>query len=587
VIRRLGIAWTCLLLGFAGTVVGQSRSDAQLLSAIDRPVAALGESVVLTVELLVSPRNDAEADSIRARFERLDPNLPEDDIELVRRYSVTERSQEMRLERPGRSDLRVPVVYLKRKFVIRPKATGLLQIPGFSIKVRAKNYGTTPHELHAYRIEGDFLRAQRAVFPIVVESRIQSRGDRRFMGTGSAFLVAEDALVTAYHVVVNAHRITATLPNGRRVRIKKVWSIDPRRDVAVLQIDSKAVREANIQPLALAPVEFANSWRAPPEADRVVFTTGWPDGMQQSAGGVLFHVSQLYDDDAIWLSSNRVRPGDSGGPLLDRRGRVIGVVSYGMSSADGGGQLLENVSTATDPRPAITQRLLTERPEGLGAFRDEDFFAVDPEARAVKVMSLLTEFAHLRRGSDPRMVRGFLSELDVAVEQGYEVSRLHFLQGSIYQMLGRFADASDAYERTLSLRENHYPAAYSLAYCNLAMRLYDEAANLFDFTSHFEPYRDLAEYGLAQASLQLLRYDDAIYHLRRIIHHHDDFAPALYLLGRAYVGNGDEEAAARILVKLRATSPGWGELLDRSIRVSPFRPVQRHVIERAEIRTLR
>jgi tetratricopeptide (TPR) repeat protein len=254
-----------------------------------------------------------------------------------------------------------------------------------------------------------------------------------------------------------------------------------------------------------------------------------------------------------------------------------------MSAGIESSQLLENVATATDPRPALAERLFTDRPWGLGVFRDEDFFDRYPQARAVRVMSLLTEFAHLRRGSNPGPVDVFLDELDATVEQAYDVTRLHFLQGSIYQMLGDFDQASSAYKRALYQRTEHYPAAYSLAYCYLALRAYGVAADLFDFTTHFEPYRDLAEYGLAQAKMQLLKYDEAIYHLRRIIHHHDDFAPAVYLLGRAHIGKGDDGGAARLLVKLRDMSPAWGELLDRSIRLTPFRPVKRTVLERATI----
>ncbi|HLE55768.1 MAG TPA: tetratricopeptide repeat protein, partial [Rhodothermia bacterium] len=88
---------------------------------------------------------------------------------------------------------------------------------------------------------------------------------------------------------------------------------------------------------------------------------------------------------------------------------------------------------------------------------------------------------------------------------------------------------------------------------------------------------------LAQAKMQLLKYDEAIYHLERIIHQNDEFVPAIYLLGRAYVGKGNMAAGARILVKLQKMNPAWGELLDRSIRLPPFRPVTKRAVGRARI----
>lgn len=557
-----------------------------LFSSIDRSVATVGESVMLTVEMLASPEQPAEARAIRKAFLALKPDLPESDFALVRTYEPEESVEHLDLDRSRASDLNLQVVHLRRQFVIRPKTDGLLEVPSLSVEVDGRSVSAPPHGLHVYRLEADFVAAQRAVLPLVVESRLNVRPLRRFIGTGSGFLIADNALVTAYHVVVNADRITATLPNGRRVRIKKVWAVDPARDVAVLHIDPGDVRDAGVRPLEIAPRQPISSRIRPVETDRVVFTTGWPEGVQQSGAGVLFHVAQYYDDDAIWLSSNRVRPGDSGGPLLDRRGRVVGVVSYGMSGGARGTPMLENVATATDPRPALAERLIARRPYSLKSFRDADFFDRYPQARAVKVMSLLTEMAHLRRRTDPLAVDYFLDELDTAVRQSYGASRLHFLQGSIYQMLGNFDEASNAYERALGERTEHYPAAYSLAYCQLAMREYEEAADLFDFTKHFEPYRGLAEYGLAQAKMQLLQYDDAIHHLRKVIHEHHDFAPAVYLLGRAHIGKGDDVAAARILVKLGRLSHAWAELLERSIRLSPFRPVTREEVRKATVLTL-
>jgi hypothetical protein len=586
-----------LLLLLARSMMAQTESSevalpgkadlVQLFSFIDRPVATVGQSLVLTVEMLASPKNDSEAASLEGTFKAVRPELPEADIDLVRAYEPVIRDRRVVLDRTDQSSLRLRALHMQRRFVIRPKRDGLLEIPGISMTFRDYRFETAVHQLHVYRLESDFLSAQRAVLPLLVESRHQGEFVRRFVGTGSGFIVADDALVTAYHVVVNAHHITATLPNGRHVSIKKVWVVDPRRDIAILQIDPGEVRRANVRPLRVAPRQPVNAWQSPSDADRVVFTAGWPGGIQRSEAGVLFHASPLYADDAIWLSSNRVRPGDSGGPLIDRRGRVIGVVSYGMSAGTEATQLLEYVATATDPRPALVERFLVDKPQGLGAFRDDDFYSHHPVARAVKDMAMLTEFAQVRRRVDPAFVDVFLRELDSAVNQSYDQTRLHFLQGSIYQMLGDFDNASVAYEEALVRQAEHYPAAYSLAYCRLALRSYDAAADLFDFSAHFEPYRDLAEYGLAQAKMQLLDYDEAIYHLRRIIHRHEDFAPAFYLLGRAYIGKGSDVAAAMILVKLYQLRPAWGDLLERSIRLSPFRPVTRTAMGPATIRQFR
>jgi len=205
---------------------------------------------------------------------------------------------------------------------------------------------------------------------------------------------------------------------------------------------------------------------------------------------------------------------------------------------------------------------------------------------AAKVTALLAEFGNRRDRSIIGGVDPFLRQLDGAVMSRQREARLHFLQGSVYQMLGEYSDASSAYEEALLQSTDHYPAAYSLAYCNLALRSYETAASLFNIITRFEPYENLALYGLAQAEMQLLRYDRAIEHLIEVIHDHPDFAPGLYMLGRAYMGAGEEQLASQILARLENTSTAWAKQLRRSRSIASFRPLRLYEMPEAELRVL-
>jgi S1-C subfamily serine protease len=438
----------------------------------------------------------------------------------------------------------------------------------------------------AYRVQTHFAHAQRSILPLVVESKLQEDGRRRFVGYGSGFLVGEDALVTAYHVIVNAVDIKTTLPNGKRLSLDKAWVVDPLRDVAILYIEPDEVREAELKPLPIAARDFRSSGHGFEREPEIVFTSGWPAGVQRSQAGILFAVNQYYDREAIWLSSNFVRPGDSGGPLLNVRGEVIGVISYAMSGRRSSSDLLENVATSTDLRPALAQRLLRKSPHSIKRYTRPEYFQRNPHAMAAKVASVLAEFSDPRRRPYIGSIDPFLRDLDRAVDGNSPEARLYFLKGSVYHMLGEYDDAKVSYEQALDVSADHIPAAYSLAYCQLALRSYETAVELFTFIRQFEPYEHLAQYGLAQAELQLLNYELAVENLLQVIHVHPDFAPGLYLLGRAYVGAGEDAMAAQIHTKLEKIDRQWAELLQKTRFMTPFKPIKRYQMPEAKIRTL-
>lgn len=552
----------------AAVLLSAHGAQAQILymCSVDRKVAAVGESFLVTVEATATQVAEAEFDTLKSVFERVRLDVDPADFEVIRNLRLRAERTEV-----GAFD----VLHLTRRFIVRARRPGPQEIASDALRVGAREYSAGTQKMMVYSRSVPINAAKRSILPLIVETPIETRPEH-FIGYGSSFLIAEDALVTAYHVVVNAKSIKTQLPNGKKLTLKKAWAIDPLRDVAILEIDREEVRKSGLKPLEIAPRAFEHGSLRLTGESTIVFTAGWPEGVQRTQAGILYGVDQFYDDEAIWLSSNHVRPGDSGGPLLDERGRVIGVISYAMAGHRKNAVPLENVATSTDPRPAMAVRLLKESPEGIGRYRQEHFFERNPHAMAAKVAALIAEFENPRERAFIGSVDPFLHDLDLAVTGQPDEARLHFLQGSVYQMLGEYPEASVAYGEALERRSRHYPAAYSLAYCQLALRSYEKAAELFDFITQFEPYEDLALYGLAQAEIQLLDYPHAIRHLQTVISDHPNFAPGLYLLGRAYLGLGNEALAAQILVKLKSTDSNWANLMDKTLTIPSFRPLQRY-----------
>jgi S1-C subfamily serine protease len=134
---------------------------------------------------------------------------------------------------------------------------------------------------------------------------------------GSGFVIDKAGhIVTSYHVVQGAQRVQVSFSNNERLAARVVGH-DPATDVAVLQVKA--------QSRALTPLELGNS-----DAVRVgdaVVAIGNPLGEARSITSGI--VSALLDN-AIQTDAV-LNHGNSGGPLLNTRGRVIGVDSVGFA----------------------------------------------------------------------------------------------------------------------------------------------------------------------------------------------------------------------------------------------------------------
>lgn len=143
------------------------------------------------------------------------------------------------------------------------------------------------------------------------------------VGSGSAFYVSRAGyLLTNYHVVADAKFVRIKLSDGRSL-VGEVLRSDKVRDVALLQTD---------------PVSF-DILGLRPDAAKVgdeVYALGSPFGSQLVGSltrGVL-SARRVLEGVPFLQSDVAVNPGNSGGPLLDASGRVIGIAQL-MSNAAG------------------------------------------------------------------------------------------------------------------------------------------------------------------------------------------------------------------------------------------------------------
>ena len=148
-------------------------------------------------------------------------------------------------------------------------------------------------------------------------------------GQGSGFIVSSDGYVlTNAHVVDEASDVTVRMTN-RREYSAKVVGIDTRTDVAVLKIDAKNLPTVRIgNPAQLRPGEW-------------VVAIGSPFGFENSVtAGIVSGVSRtLPNGDSNYVpfiqTDVAVNPGNSGGPLFNLSGEVVGINSQIYSQSGG------------------------------------------------------------------------------------------------------------------------------------------------------------------------------------------------------------------------------------------------------------
>ena len=139
----------------------------------------------------------------------------------------------------------------------------------------------------------------------------------KFSGTGFA-LTAEGYLVTSYHVVQGADSLLIEGRDRQRYHAEPVYA-DVKHDLAILRITDKKFTGFGRLPYAI------KSGQA--ELGERVFTLGYPREDVVYGEGALSARSGFEGDTAFYQVSIPVNPGNSGGPLLDERGNLIGVVS--------------------------------------------------------------------------------------------------------------------------------------------------------------------------------------------------------------------------------------------------------------------
>ncbi len=208
-------------------------------------------------------------------------------------------------------------------------ALGLFPMSGGNVQLQVSGGGMSQAEASGKTdMLADFMNS------VVIVNSVTRSGS----GIGTGIILSSDGYIaTNYHVVESATSLTVGLYDGKELDAKVVGftEID---DLAVLKVEATGLR----------PATFAKQENARVGED--VFAVGCPEGAEFAwsvTKGIISALDReikIYDDEGILekkmyvvQTDASVNPGNSGGPLINDRGEVVGIITLKLSDSAGMG----------------------------------------------------------------------------------------------------------------------------------------------------------------------------------------------------------------------------------------------------------
>ena len=313
--------------------------------------------------------------------------------------------------------------------------------------------------------------------------------------TGSGFFVRSGQVLTNMHVIEGAHHVEIrTLDGkGKTYAVEGLLNADDEGDLALLSVPVPADRVRGL--------EIAG---ALPEEGEDVFVIGNPLRLEGSvSNGIVSAVREVPNLGEIIQITAPISHGNSGSPLFNMKGQVLGIVTMKVTNG-------QNINLA------------------LGASR---LAKLKPE----KLMTFDELAARSKTGA----------QAEVLAEWWYR-------NGLNSLWLGNYDSALGYFENAVNKNPNRAEAWIQVGYCKVKQGKNAEAIRAFQKAIQLRPNSSEAYNKLGDAYYYASRFTEAIEAYKQAARIEPELAEAYYNLGMAYLETGDRALA---LVQLRTLEP--------------------------------
>ena len=345
------------------------------------------------------------------------------------------------------------------------------------------------------------------------------------LGRGSGFFVRRNLIATNFHVIDGAALISAKLVNTKTSYfIEGVTAIDESNDLALLKITAYGVTA-----LSLGDSDTV-------QIGETVYVAGNPKGLEGTfSDGIISGRRDRYTKKERLQMTAPISPGSSGGPVINRKGKVIGV-SVSIYHAFDGQNL--NFAIPSNALKALVTRSGRATPLSAGkpSVSADTYFqrgneklslhdykgAIKDFTQAIRLKPDYAFYYYSRGVAKANLKRHFDAIIDYDTAIRLETSDLlksyyYYSRGHVKGSLGRHFDAINDFDTAIRLRPEYAEAYYIRGLTKV--KLGQDFAAIADFDTvirlrpkHVDAYRSrgLAKVGLGQYTSALADYDAAI-----------------------------------------------------------------------------
>ena len=183
----------------------------------------------------------------------------------------------------------------------------------------------------------------RKVLPSVMTLEVENQCGEKYVGS-AVLVLADDVALTAWHVVSDARSVWAVFADGQRVKVTGCIDHEAGRDLALLKLEKKMPRRRAVLCRELQSVAAR------------AYAVGAPRGFDFSITDGLISQIRTVNGLLQYQLSCPISPGNSGGPILNQLGEVIGISTWTKADAQNVNFAIpvQEISRLNISRPPVT-----------------------------------------------------------------------------------------------------------------------------------------------------------------------------------------------------------------------------------------
>ncbi|MGD1968677.1 MAG: tetratricopeptide repeat-containing serine protease family protein [Desulfobacterales bacterium] len=373
------------------------------------------------------------------------------------------------------------------------------------------------------------------------------------IGTGF-FVNKYGHLITNHHVLIGKFGAEIRTADGSTYRIRTIVAENQETDLIKVSVDipSEKIRWLTV------------SDEVPPVAEQVV-VVGSPMGLEQSVSdGIVSSVREIPGLGTFFQMSAPISPGSSGSPVVNMKGKVVGVASFQFLQGQNLNFAVSSKSIRNLKIKATAQSLSewtfssSDQKPRLAAELCRKGYSLSingQDQKALQYFKLATEndpgsttawyglgYCYAGKNSHNEAIAAYKQA--IKTNPANEMSHYHL--GNYYSHIGRYDEAIASYQQVVALNPKFEAAYFNLGMLLNKMGRYDEGRQAFESVIRINPQAQKAYYNIGVTYTKLGRYELAAMAYQKAIDIQPEFPEAIFNLGVVYgeLGNVEDEMKA-------------------------------------------